>query len=100
MTAPITIVVADRIRVQQAIGVTGPQGPPGPPGAAGGSVSVYNQTTPLATWVVNHNLGRYPGGVTILDSQGNVEIADIVYGSLNTFTVTFATPQTGSAIYS
>jgi hypothetical protein len=71
---------------------TGPQGPPGE--AATG----YNfiQSTPQVTWTIAHNLGYKPnlacfntGGVGIVGSE--------LHLSNNTLTVTFNTPQSGTA---
>jgi hypothetical protein len=71
--------------------VAGPQGPPG----AAGAGFVHTQTDPSSNWIITHNLGLYPAvSIRVADEQ---VIADVDYGSLNTITITFASPQTGSA---
>lgn len=82
------------------ISSSGPQGPTGPqglPGAAGGTVYVHNQTTPAATWIIDHNVGRKVS-VTLYDDSGNVVITDIQHGTVNQATVTWSSPTTGSAL--
>ena len=66
----------------------GPQGP-------AGVVEEYSNTYASASsWVVNHNLGKYPV-VTVL-SPGNVEVeAEVVHSSVNQLTVYFAAPYAG-----
>lgn len=72
------------------------QGPPGPPGAAGGAAYTHTQIGAADTWIINHNLGRYPA-ITLL-SPGLAEfIAEVVHTSVNQAIVTLATPQTGLA---
>lgn len=81
-----------------ADGTQGPQGPAGPPGPSG-TAFIYTQTAPVATWIINHNLGRIHGlqlytllGVAVW-SDFSIETVD-----LDTTTVTFADPQTGYAV--
>ena len=57
---------------------------------------VFTQTSALSTWVINHNLNQYPT-VMILDDAENVLLAEIDYTSLNTITVSFSSPQSGTA---
>lgn len=57
---------------------------------------VHNQLTPSNTWVINHNLGRYPS-VTIVDSANSVVVGDIAYDSTNVITVRFQGVFSGSA---
>ena len=73
-------------------------GPPGPAGPAGTSVTGYTHTqaSPSATWPITHNLGRYPTVVIRLTSGERV-LPDVTDSSLNTLTLTYATPQTGTA---
>lgn len=57
------------------------------------------QQTPSSTWVINHNLNKFPS-VTILDSSFNKMIAEVFYNNLNTITINFynnstLTPQVG-----
>lgn len=80
-----------------APGPQGPAGPAGPAGAAGGSVFLFTQSTPSATWVINHNVGRAVA-VTLFDDDGNVVQSDIEHGTANQATVTWSSPTTGSAL--
>lgn len=61
---------------------------------------VHVQSSSSFTWVVNHNLGHYPGGVTVVDSAGSVLIADIQYVSVNQLTVSFSAALTGQVFVS
>jgi len=55
-------------------------------------IQINNQST----WVVNHNLNKYPS-VTIVDSGNNVVIADIAYSSKTQLTITFTSASSGKA---
>lgn len=59
---------------------------------------VFVQTTPAATWVVNHNLNKYCS-VTIVDSADNTVFGDVLYNSLNQVTLTFAGAFSGEAFF-
>lgn len=59
---------------------------------------VYNQTEATDTWVVVHNLGKYPA-VTIIDSSGAEVIGDIYYDNLNQVTITFVGAFKGTATF-
>ncbi len=66
----------------------------GPPGTPTPEFTV-TQSSPSASWIVNHNLGFHPL-VTIL-TPGFVEMeAQITHTSNNQLLVGFASPQTGS----
>lgn len=54
------------------------------------------QAAPSAVWVVNHNLGRRPA-VIVIDSADTVVYGDVEYTSLDTVTITFSAPFSGSA---
>lgn len=75
----------------------GIQGPPGPPGPAGGTYYVHTQSTPSSAWVVNHNLGRL-GHVTVFVPEYVEVEADVVQNTVNQVAITFATPQSGTAL--
>lgn len=90
-------VVITKVSQEVALTSPGPQGPAGPSGAAGGSVFEFVQSTPSATWVINHNVGRKVS-VTLYDDDGNVVQSDIEHGSINQATVTWSQPTTGSAL--
>lgn len=69
-------------------------GPPGPPGSSF-EAFVHVQSSPLATWVIDHGLGAYPAVTLIVDG---VEVeADVVYGSLNQTSIIFPAPTAGTA---
>lgn len=76
--------------------VAGPTGPPGAAGAPGGSTYTHTQSTPAASWAITHNLGRYPQ-VTVVDTTGDRLFPDLTYDSINTVTVTHASPTAGFA---
>jgi hypothetical protein len=64
----------------------------------GGIGYVYDRNSVVAaTWIIDHNLNKYPQ-VTLIDDDGFEIEADISYGSLNQVTVTFAEPQSGKAV--
>ncbi len=56
----------------------------------------FVQTTATNTWVIVHNLGKYPS-VTVIDSAGTEVVGDINYDSLNQITITFSGAFKGSA---
>jgi hypothetical protein len=64
--------------------------------ASGDKHFAFNQTVSSNTWIINHNLGKYPT-IAVTDSGGNVLIPDsIIYTSINSLTVTFTNPETGT----
>lgn len=92
--------------------------PPAPPGGTGnmsttvydanadGKVDVpaqetmtYTQPTPAKIWTINHNLGRRPVGLVVLNNLGNRVYAGENYVDNNTLIITFAKPFSGQAIY-
>lgn len=61
-----------------------------------GSVYEHTQSSPAASWTVNHNLGRRPAAVSVL-SVGGMEVdAAVTHVSDNQLVVEFAAPQVGS----
>lgn len=79
----------------------GPQGPPGPAGTGGGSSGAgftYRQASAAATWIVAHNLNRWPDVVLLLDSDPlNRVWTDVHYIDGNTVSIEFPSPVTGWA---
>jgi hypothetical protein len=75
-------------------GPIGPQGLQGPPGLT--DTFVHNQTTPLVTWDIVHNMGLFPS-VVVVDSAGTVVLGDIEYISDSELILTFAAPFGGTA---
>jgi hypothetical protein len=63
---------------------------------SGGSTYTHPQLVASDTWVIVHNLGRFPS-VMIVDSAGTVVIGDIEYDSANQITLTFMAPFAGKA---
>lgn len=48
----------------------------------------HTQSSVSDTWVVTHNLGRFPS-VTVVDSGDTVVFGTVVYNSSNQLTITF-----------
>jgi hypothetical protein len=57
---------------------------------------VHVQDTASASWVITHNLGKYPS-VTIVDSAGDEVEASVEHNSINSLTITFAAENSGKA---
>ena len=57
---------------------------------------VYNQTSASDSWVITHNLNKYPS-ITIVDSANNIVIGDITYTSLNEVVIKFIGAFSGKA---
>jgi len=56
------------------------------------------QSTPEATWLVNHNFGKFP--VVSVLTPGGLEVdAEVANLSSNTAEIRFASPQNGRAIF-
>lgn len=56
----------------------------------------FTQTTASDTWIITHNLNKYPSA-TIIDSAGTEVVGNITYNSLNQITITFSGAFKGSA---
>lgn len=80
-------------------GAMGPMGLTGPPGAPGsGDVHyVHTQNVADSTWTINHNLGRYPSGIVVLDSAGTVQFGVVSYPTINQVVVVFTAIFSGFA---
>ena len=57
----------------------------------------FTQTTNLATWVINHNLGKPCPFVTIQDNFGETIIGDVRCIDENNLEIRFNQPTTGTA---
>lgn len=57
---------------------------------------VHEQAIPSDTWVISHNLNKYPN-VTVVDSAGSVVIGNIAYDTINQITATFSGIFSGKA---
>ena len=101
-------------KINQSGGGTGPPGPPGRTPVKGvdyftdadieelvGQVIaqasyIYDQITASTTWLITHNLDKYPS-VTIVDTTGNVVLGDVEYISKDQLMVSFSSEFSGKA---
>ena len=92
-----------------AVGVIGPAGPAGPAGptgatgatgatGTGGGTYVHTQSSASATWTVVHNLGYFPGGVSVVDSAGSKVYGNVTHTSANQLVINF-TAGFGGKVY-
>lgn len=66
-------------------------------GGGGGDLRYHHvQGSASATWVITHNLGKYPVA-TVIDSAGSEVEGDLTYDSLNQITITFSAGFSGDA---
>lgn len=73
------------------------QGPPGPQGPSGYGVTyTHDQPTASYSWIINHNMNRYPS-VTVVDSTGRTVEGEVRYISNNTIGIQFQAPFSGEA---
>ena len=77
-------------------GATGLQGAKGLDGVDGDKHYAHEQAMAAATWVITHNMNKYPA-VTITDSAGDQVEGEVHYDSLNALTVKFSAPFAGRA---
>lgn len=92
--APLNLIVQPASEIKAVLQVG-----QGPAGASGAPIPPIQFLTPIATWVINHNLGRRPlvGVFTV----GGVEMmAEIIHVSLNQVQVFFDNPTAGYAVCS
>lgn len=57
---------------------------------------VHDQQAALATWVITHNMGKYPS-VTIVDTAGDEVEGAVRQNSINQLTITFSAAVSGKA---
>lgn len=57
---------------------------------------LHRQNVPSNSWVINHNLGKYPS-VSIMDSAKNEVIGEVIYHDKNTLTASFTGEFSGIA---
>lgn len=67
-------------------------------GGGGDASYVYVQSSPSATWVINHNMAKFPS-VTVVDSADNVVYGEVLYDSNMQVTITFAGAFSGKAFF-
>lgn len=97
---PIQRIVAQRV-VQKVVAerftnrvVTSSPGPQGPQGIPGGGIRYEQSFSAASTVIVSHNLNLTSPDVVIWVGDKLVD-ADVDYGSTNSVTVAFGSPQTG-----
>jgi hypothetical protein len=56
----------------------------------------FEQATPSTTWIINHNLGKFPS-ITVEDSSGNVVYGAETYSDKNNLTIEFSSAFSGKA---
>jgi len=59
---------------------------------------VHVQGLPSSSWVVTHNMNKYPS-VTVIDSASNEVEGEVTYNSLNSVTITFSGSFSGTAYF-
>lgn len=66
-------------------------------GGDGGTAGTYTyvQTEAASTWIIDHNLNKYPSVVVLVG--GEHVYTDVSYATLNTLTLMFPSPVTGTA---
>lgn len=57
---------------------------------------VHDQQVASTTWVVNHNMNKYPS-VNVVDTANDEVTGDVKYNSLNQITITFSAAFSGKA---
>ena len=73
------------------------QGPSGPPGRDGVGLNLaFPFTIPALSWLLAHGLDRFPS-VTIVDTAGDMVLADVTYLDANTIQIAFGSPSAGTA---
>lgn len=65
-------------------------------GGSGGGTFTFRQSSPAATWVIDHHLGFIPN-VLILDGNGHQLIAEVQFPSDQTIVVVHSAPYAGTA---
>ena len=81
------------------LGESGPQGPKGEPGETQVVSYVFIQSTPSASWTINHGLEFIPN-ITVVDTAGSVVEGDYSYPDENTILATFSGEFAGKAYLS
>jgi len=66
------------------------------------SATTYTHTQDVssASWIITHNLGYFPGGVSIVDSAGSKVYGDVSYVSENQIMINFSSAFGGKAYIS
>jgi len=72
-------------------------GPQGPAGAGGSAKLTFVQSSPSATWTINHNFGYSPVSVRVLSTGGAEVEADVRDINVNQTIIYFSIPFAGRA---
>ena len=89
------------VTVTRPINTTTIVEPGGGGGGGGGAAQSYThtQSSPSATWIVNHNLSYNPA-VSIVSSTGDIVHGDVTYSGPQQITISFSAPFSGSVYLS
>jgi hypothetical protein len=66
-------------------------------GQTGDKNFLFTQNNPLATWVVTHNLDKYPSASVVTGVNDELIYGNVTYQSTNKLTITFSSPVSGKA---
>lgn len=66
--------------------------------AEGDKNYVHTQGAAATSWVVTHNLNKFPS-VTVVDSGGTVVMGTVVHNSVNQATLSFSAAFSGKAYF-
>lgn len=87
----------DQVFVVSRAGLPGSQGPQGIPGDGAPSYA-HHQISPSATWIITHNLNKWPDPILFLDDDPETPVwTDRFYPDLNHITLVLPEPKTGWA---
>ena len=75
-----TQIIHDQVRFKKPLVMTSP--------IVGNITFTHNQNSTSSTWVVTHNLNRFPS-VTVVDSGNSIVQGTVVYNSIKQLTITF-----------
>lgn len=75
----------------------GQPGPQGVPGQSGVMTLIHTQSSPLAIWVIAHNLGHYPDVNVFTPGGVQVETPEVINLTVNNLELHFSTPFAGTA---
>lgn len=99
---PITLSWHDLAKVQPSVIIADPQPLRNPtiiavaPVSTNGGYFAFNQISAQPTWIIPHNLGRFPS-VQIIDLSGNVVEGDVKHLDANVVQIDFSVAVAGSA---
>lgn len=94
--APQNILLGENLVLDPISGVLNVVLPPPTPPDGADLHYTHIQSVAASTWVVPHNLGKYPS-VSIVDSAGTPVVGDVTYTDINTVTLSFSVIFSGKA---